>query len=56
MRKSFGRQIFKMAGENSEMALIKLMEVYNHSSLQITKRYLGLKEEEIKETYDLLTF
>lgn len=56
LRKTFGRQVFKMSGENSEMALVKLMEIFNHSSLQITKRYLGLKEEEIKETYDLLTF
>ena len=56
MRKTFGRQVFKISGENSEMALIKLMEIYNHSSPQITKRYLGLKDEEIRQTYDLLTF
>lgn len=56
LRKTFGRQVFKVSGENSEMALVKLMEIFNHSSLQITKRYLGLKDEEIKETYDLLTF
>ena len=56
LRKTFGRQVFKMSGENSEMALIKLMEIFNHSNMSITKRYLGLKEEEIKEAYDLLTF
>lgn len=56
LRKTFGRQVFKVSGDNSEMALVKLMEIFNHSSLQITKRYLGLKDEEIKETYDLLTF
>lgn len=56
LRKTFGRQVFKVSGDNSEMALVKLMEIFNHSSLQITKRYLGLKDDEIKETYDLLTF
>jgi len=55
-RKTFGRQVFNMSGENSEMALIKLMEIFNHSNMGITKRYLGLKDEEIKEAYDLLKF
>ncbi|MFZ4454673.1 MAG: tyrosine-type recombinase/integrase [Bacteroidales bacterium] len=56
LRKSFGRQVFTMSGENSEMALIKLMEIFNHSNMRITKRYLGLKDEEIKEAYELLRF
>jgi integrase len=56
LRKTFGRQVFNMSGENSEMALIKLMEIFNHSNMGITKRYLGLKEEEIREAYDLLRF
>jgi len=56
LRKTFGRQVFSMSGENSEMALIKLMEIFNHSNMGITKRYLGLKDEEIKEAYDLLRF
>jgi len=38
------------------MALIKLMQIFMHSSMNITKRYLGLKNEEIKEAYDLLRF
>ena len=56
LRKTFGRQVFNMSGENSEMALVKLMEIFNHSNMGITKRYLGLKDEEIKEAYDLLRF
>ena len=56
LRKTFGRQVFNRSGENSEMALIKLMEIFNHSNMGITKRYLGLKDEEIKEAYDLLKF
>lgn len=56
LRKTFGRKVVEMAGENAEVALIKLMELFNHSSLAITKRYLGLRQEELLETYDLLNF
>ena len=56
LRKTFGRQVYNMNSENSELALVKLMELFNHSSLAITKRYLGLRQEEILETYDCLSF
>ena len=56
LRKTFGQQVYNMNSENSELALVKLMELFNHSSLAITKRYLGLRQEEILETYDCLTF
>ena len=55
-RKTFGRQVYNMNGDNAELALIKLMELFNHSSVAITKRYLGLRQEEILETYDCLSF
>ena len=45
-----------MNNENSELALVKLMELFNHSSVSITKRYLGLRQEEILEAYDMLSF
>ena len=45
-----------MNRENSELALVKLMELFNHSSVTITKRYLGLRQEEILPTYDCLSF
>lgn len=45
-----------MNGDNSELALVKLVELFNHSSATITKRYLGLSQEEILETYDCLCF
>ena len=47
LRKTFGRQVYTMNGDNSELALVKLMELFNHSSVSITKRYLGLRQEEI---------
>jgi integrase len=56
LRKTFGRQVYNMNNENSELALVKLMELFNHSSVVITKRYLGLRQEEILETYDCLSF
>ena len=56
LRKTFGRQVYNMNSENSELALVKLMELFNHSSVTITKRYLGLRQEEILETDDCLSF
>ena len=56
LRKTFGGQVYNINSENSELALVKLMELFNHSSIAITKRYLGLRQEEILETYDYLTF
>ena len=37
LRKTFGRQVYNMNSENSELALVKLMELFNHSSVSITK-------------------
>ena len=56
LRKTFGRQVYNMNSDNSELALVKLMELFNHSSVSITKRYLGLRQEELLNTYDCLSF
>ena len=56
LRKTFGRRVVEMAGDRSEMALIKLAELFNHSTPQITRRYLGLRREELLEVYDGLYF
>lgn len=55
MRKTFGRQVVSMA-DNSEFALIKLSELFNHADTMTTRRYLGLRHQELLETYDMLTF
>jgi integrase len=39
LRKTFGRQVYNMNSDNSELALVKLMELFNHSSVSITKSY-----------------
>lgn len=56
MRKTFGRKIVEASGENAEFALIKLSELFNHSDVATTRRYLGLRTEELLETYKLLDF
>ena len=55
-RKTFGRKVYESCGENANMALIKLSEIFNHSNISITKIYLGIREKELLETYDLLDF
>jgi integrase len=49
-RKSFGRRIWSQ-NNHSEKSLILLSQIFNHSSISITKRYLGIREEEIKDVY-----
>lgn len=56
MRKTFGRKIFESAGENANIALMRLAELFNHSNPSITRIYLGIKQKELLETYDLLDF
>ena len=56
MRKTFGRRVVEAAGENSEFALIKLSELFNHADVMTTRRYLGLRTQELLETYDMLSF
>ena len=56
MRKTFGRRIVEVAGENAEFALIKLSELFNHSDVMTTRRYLGLRNQELMQTYELLDF
>ena len=55
-RKTFGRQVYNMNSDNSEFALVKLMELFNHSSIMTTKRYLAIRQEELLDTYTCLSF
>lgn len=50
LRKSFGRHVYEVNGE-SERALMLLSEIFSHSSMAITRRYLGLRQEEISDIY-----
>jgi len=55
LRKSFSREIFDKSGQ-TELALVMLSEILNHSSLKLTKIYIGLRQEQIDDAYDLLKF
>jgi integrase len=50
LRKSGSRFAWASNGYSSEV-LIKLSELLNHSSENITRRYLGISREEIKDIY-----
>ena len=56
LRKTFGREIFARSGANAELAIVKLSELFNHSSTIVTRRYLGITKQELLETYNILTF
>ena len=56
LRKTFGRKVVESAGMDAEMALIRLSELFNHRDVATTRRYLGLCQSELLETYDLLDF
>jgi integrase len=56
LRKCFGREIFNRSAENAELAIVKLSELFNHSNPSITRRYLGISQKELMETYDILSF
>ena len=56
LRKTFGRKVVESAGMDAEMALIRLSELFNHRDVATTRRYLGLRQSELLETYDLLHF
>ena len=53
LRKTFARRIYDTA-KDREYALIKLSSVLGHSNVSITRRYLGIKREEILNCYAAL--
>lgn len=54
-RKTLGRRVMEVNNYSNE-SLVLLMELFGHSSMSITKRYLGIREQEIHNVYDSLTF
>lgn len=56
LRKTFGRAVYNNADNNAEFALVKLSELFNHSDVRTTRKYLGIRNEELMETYELLKF
>ena len=58
LRKTFARQIWENENANGrgEQSLVLLSAVFNHSSVSITRKYLGLRRQEIGQIYDTLNF
>ena len=54
-RKTLGRRVMEVNNYSNE-SLVLLMELFGHSSMSITKRYLGIREQEIHNVYDSLSF
>ena len=50
LRKTFGRRVFD-TNNKSDAALILLSDLFNHSNTVVTKRYLGITEEEKASAY-----
>jgi integrase len=51
-RKTFGREVWKR-NNYSEGALVKLSQLFNHSSVSITRIYLDITREEVNDLYNL---
>lgn len=51
-RKTFGREVWKR-NNYSEGSLVKLSQLFNHSSVGITRIYLDITREEVHNLYNL---
>jgi len=53
-RKTLGNRVLKLNNYSNE-SIVLLMELFGHSSMAITKKYLGLREREVMSVYDSLS-
>ena len=56
LRKTFAKRVYTMAGNRSEDALVRLSEMLGHSSTAITRKYIGLTQQVMADTYDMLAY
>ena len=54
-RKTFGRYVYESNGRSAE-SLILLNSIFRHSSIDITKVYIGLRQAEIDQIYKSIKF
>jgi len=56
LRKTFGRRVWLNECDNGrgEQALVLLCDVFGHANVATTKRYLGIRQDEILSVYDSL--
>ena len=53
LRKSFGRRVWEI-NNHSDKSLIILSEMFNHSNIAVTRKYLGIRQSEIFDVYESL--
>ena len=54
-RKTFGRYVYESNRKSAE-SLILLSSIFRHSSIEITKVYIGLRQDEINGVYNSIQF
>ena len=54
LRKTLGRRVLEL-NNYSDQSIVLLMELFGHSSVGITKRYLGIREKEVMGIYESLS-
>lgn len=54
-RKTFGRYVYDTHNHSAE-SLLLLNKILNHTSVQITKAYIGITQEEISSIFDSIKF
>jgi integrase len=50
LRKTFGRRCYEMHGKSPE-SLVLLSQIFSHSSIAITRQYIGISQEKIQNVY-----
>jgi integrase len=50
LRKTFGKRVWDM-DNGSERALIYLSQIFSHSNTAVTRRYIGIVQEDIENIY-----
>lgn len=54
-RKTFGRYVYEHNNRSAE-SLILLNTIFKHSSINITKRYIGITQDEVNKIFDSIQF
>lgn len=54
-RKTFGRYVYEINNRSAE-SLVLLNKILNHSSIEITKTYIGITQDEVNKIFDSIQF
>ena len=50
LRKTFGRRCYEMYGRSPE-SVVLLSQIFSHSSISITRKYIGISQQQIQDVY-----